>query len=137
MSVFVTANQPGFFGTFWDLIWTLIVIFAFVVYIMAMFSVIGDLFRDAKLGGGAKAIWMIFLILIPFLTLLVYLIARGDGMAERGAAETRQLQQAQDSYIRSVAGSPAHDIAKAKELLDAGTISQQEYEALKARALSS
>ena len=98
---------------------------------------IGDLFRDHKLSGWLKAIWIIFLIFVPFLTLLVYLIARGSGMARRGAAEAQQIQAAQADYIKSVAGSSATDeIAKAKELLDAGTITQAEFDAIKAKALS-
>ena len=130
----------NFWASFWDIIWWFIFIFAFVSYLYALFAVIGDLFRDRKLSGGWKAVWIIFLIFVPFLTLLVYLIARGRGMAERSAKEARQIQQAQDAYIKSVAGgtpaaSPADEIAKAKSLLDAGTISQAEYDALKAKAL--
>ena len=133
-------EYQGFWGSFWDLIWWFLWAFVFISYLFALFAVIGDLFRDHKLNGWAKAIWIIFLIFIPFLTLLVYLIARGKGMAERGAAEAKQMQKAQDAYIKSVAGgsaaSPAEEIAKAKSLLDAGTISQAEYDQLKAKALS-
>ena len=112
-------------------------IFVFVAYLMVIFSIIGDLFRDHELSGWWKALWIIFLIFVPFLTLLVYLIARGNGMAKRGAAEAKQYQAAQDAYIKSVAtaGSPSDEIAKAKGLLDAGTITQAEYDALKAKAL--
>lgn len=133
-------QYQGFWGSFWDIIWWFLWAFFFVAYLFALFAVIGDLFRDHTLNGWLKALWIIFLIFVPFLTLLIYLIARGRGMAERSAKEARQIQSAQDAYIKSVAGgapgaSPADEIAKAKALLDAGTISQAEYDALKAKAL--
>lgn len=131
-------EYQGFWGSFWDIIWWFLWIFFFMAYLFALFAVIGDLFRDHTLNGWWKAVWIIFLIFVPFLTLLIYLIARGKGMAERSAKEATQVRQAQDAYIKSVAGtsaSPADEIAKAKALLDAGTISQAEYDALKARAL--
>ena len=122
---------------FWSFIWLVIWIFVFVAYLMILFQIIGDLFRDHELSGWWKAVWIIFLIFVPFLTLLVYLIARGNGMAKRGAAEAKQLKAAQDAYIKQVAtaSSPSDEIAKAKTLLDAGTISQSEYDAIKAKAL--
>ena len=131
-------EYQGFWGSLGDLIWWFLWVFVFVAYLFALFAVIGDLFRDHELSGWWKAVWIIFLIFVPFLTLLVYLIARGNGMARRGAAEAKQLQAAQDSYIKSVAGgtSATDEIAKAKALLDSGSINQQEYEALKAKALS-
>jgi ABC-type Fe3+ transport system permease subunit len=131
-------EYQGFWGSFWDIIWWFLWIFFFMAYLFALFAVIGDLFRDHKLSGWWKAVWIIFLIFVPFLTLLVYLIARGSGMAKRSAKEASELQSAQDAYIKSVAGSaasPADEIAKAKGLLDAGTITQAEYDALKAKAL--
>ena len=131
-------EYQGFWGSFGDIIWWFLWIFFFMAYLFALFAVIGDLFRDHKLNGWWKAVWIIFLIFVPFLTLLVYLIARGNGMAQRSAKEASQLQSAQDAYIKSVAGgsaSPADEIAKAKSLLDAGTITQAEYDALKAKAL--
>ena len=132
-------QYQGFWGSFWDIIWWFLWAFFFVAYLFALFAVIGDLFRDHKLNGWWKAVWIIFLIFVPFLTLLIYLIARGRGMAERSAKEAVQLQKAQDAYIKSVAGSStasaADEIAKAKSLLDAGTITQAEYDALKAKAL--
>ncbi|WP_203582449.1 SHOCT domain-containing protein [Microbacterium hibisci] len=131
-------EYQGFWGSFWDIIWWFLWIFFFMAYLFALFAVIGDLFRDHKLNGWWKAVWIIFLIFVPFLTLLVYLIARGNGMAKRSAKEASELQHAQDAYIKSVAGasaSPADEIAKAKTLLDAGTITQAEYDALKAKAL--
>ncbi len=126
-----------FWSNFWSLIWWFLWAFVFIAYLMALFAIIGDLFRDHKLNGWWKAVWIIFLIFVPFLTALVYLIARGQGMAERNQREARAAQSAADTYIRQVAGSsPAEEIAKAKSLLDAGTISQEEYEQLKARALA-
>jgi Mn2+/Fe2+ NRAMP family transporter len=125
----------GFGDFFWYLLW----IFYFAVYIFVVFLIISDLFRDHKLNGWLKAVWIIFLVFVPFLTALVYLIARGRGMGERAQKEARQVQSATDEYIRSTAGtavSPADEIAKAKSLLDAGTISQAEYDQLKAKALS-
>ena len=122
-----------------DFFWYLLWIFYFTAYIFMVFLIISDLFRDHKLNGWWKAVWIIFLIFVPFLTALVYLIARGSGMAERAQKEARQYQQATDDYIRQTAGtaaSPSDEIAKAKALLDAGTISQAEYDQLKAKALS-
>ena len=129
----------SFWQSFWDIIWWTIWIFAFFAYLWAVIAIITDLFRDHKLNGWWKAVWIIFLIFVPFLTALVYLIARGSGMAERAQKEARQYQQATDEYIRQTAGtaaSPSDEIAKAKALLDAGTISQAEYDQLKAKALS-
>jgi len=124
--------------SFWDIIWFIIVSFAFIAYLMVMFNIIIDLFRDRDLSGGFKAIWMIFLIIFPFLTAIAYLITRGSGMAQRQAASAASAQAAQEAYIKDVAGSssPADQIAQAKSLLDAGAINQQEYEALKAKALA-
>ncbi|WP_109212157.1 MULTISPECIES: SHOCT domain-containing protein [Microbacterium] len=126
-------------GGFWDLILWFFWIFVFVAYLMVIFSIIGDLFRDDSVNGWVKAIWIIFLIFVPFLTALVYLIARGNGMQKRSIAQAQELRAAQDAYIRQTAGSSssaADDIAKAKSLLDSGAISQAEYDALKAKALA-
>lgn len=128
-----------FLSNFWDFIWLLFWTFAFVAYLFAIFAIIGDLFRDHKLNGWWKALWIIFLIFLPFLTALVYLIARGKGMAERSQAAATQSQQAANDYIRSAAGtsaSPSEEIAKAKALLDAGSITQAEFDSLKAKALA-
>ena len=128
-----------FWNNFWDLIWWFLWAFVFIAYLFALFAIIGDLFRDHKLNGWWKAVWIIFLIFVPFLTALVYLIARGNGMAERSQKEAKQYQAATDAYIRQTAGgasSPSDEITKAKALLDAGTITQAEYDQLKAKALS-
>ena len=127
----------SFWTSFWDLIWWFLAVFAFVAYLIALFSIVSDLFRDTKLSGWAKALWLIFLFWVPFLSALVYLIARGDGMAQRSNAVVRQNRERTEEYIRDVAGtSPADEIAKAKALLDAGTISEAEFAQLKAAALS-
>jgi ABC-type multidrug transport system fused ATPase/permease subunit len=125
-----------FLDDFWDFVWFFFWSFAFIAYLMALFAVIGDIFRDRSLNGWGKAVWMIFLIFVPFLTVLIYLIARGRSMAERSQRDATAAQMETNDYIRQVAGSSgADEIVKAKALLDAGTISNQEYEALKARAL--
>jgi hypothetical protein len=123
------------FGSFLiSMLW----IFIFVMFFFVWFMVIMDLFSDHKMGGGAKAVWIIFLILFPPITTLVYLIARGKSMGERRAAQYKAAEEAQKAYIQSAVGSvsPADQIASAKALLDSGTISQQEFDALKAKALS-
>lgn len=124
--------------TFWHFLWSTVVIFAFIAYLMILWSIIIDLFwRDHKTSGLVKAIWVIFLIVLPYLTALVYLIARGEGMALRAREAAASAKQETDSYIREAAGrSPAQEIADAKSLLDTGAITQQEYESLKGKALS-
>jgi predicted ferric reductase len=123
---------------FGDFFWLLIWSFFFVFYLMILFHILGDLFRDKGLSGWWKAVWVIALIVFPFLTALIYLIARGKGMAERQAGEMREAQAATDSYIQQVAsqGNPADQIATAKGLLDNGTITQAEFDRLKASALA-
>ena len=113
-------------------------VFVFVAYLMVLFSILGDLFRDETLSGWWKAVWIIFLIFVPFLTALVYLIARGTGMQKRALAQAADLRSQQDAYIRATAGSASatDDIAKAKSLLDSGAITQAEFEAIKAKALA-
>ena len=124
-------------NNFWTVIWLFFWSFAFVAYLFALFAIISDLFRDHQLNGWWKALWILFLIFVPFLTALVYLIARGPRMAERSQRDSRRAQSATDDYIRQVAGaSPADEIAKAKALLDAGAITPEEFAQLKAHALS-
>ena len=136
----ISYEYQGFWGSFWDIIWWFLTIFIFISYLFVLFAIISDLFRDHKLNGWWKAVWIIFLLFFPIITALVYLIARGRGMGERSQAQAKQLQEAQSEYIKSVAGagaaSPSDEIAKARALLDAGTIDQAEYDALKAKALS-
>ena len=121
---------------FWNFVWLFFWSFAFLAYLMVLVTIIGDLFTDHEANGWQKAVWMIFLVFLPFLTALVYLLARGSGMAERQQRREQQARGETDNYIKSVAGSsPANDIADAKKLLDAGTITPAEFESLKARAL--
>ena len=128
----------SFWESLGDIFWWTLWFFAFFAYLWAVIAIITDLFRDHKLNGSLKALWIIFLIFVPFLTALVYLIARGNGMAERAQKEARQVQSATDDYIRATAGaaSPSDEIAKAKALFDAGSITQAEFDQLKAKALS-
>jgi len=128
--------MPDFWSSIWDAIWWFLTIFIFIAYLMALFSIISDLFRDHKLNGWFKAIWFIFLIFFPIITALVYLIARGRGMSERAMAQAKQVQDAQESYIRQVAGGPAAEIQAAQQLLNSGAINQAEFDALKAKALA-
>ncbi|MDQ4109520.1 MAG: SHOCT domain-containing protein [Actinomycetota bacterium] len=123
--------------SFWDIIWFIIVSFAFVAYLMVLFNIVTDLFRDKSVSGGMKALWMLGLIFLPFLIAVIYLIVRGKGMAERQNQAVQNVRAAQDDYIRSVAGtSPTDEIAKAQQLLDAGTITQAEFASLKAKAMT-
>jgi len=123
---------------FWHFFYLLIWSFVFVAYLMVLFQIIGDLFRDRDLSGWLKALWIIGLIIFPFVVALIYLIARGKGMAERHMAAVQTAQKATDQYIQSVAAqsAPADQIASAKALLDAGTIDQAEFNQLKAKALA-
>jgi len=124
---------------FWDFFWLMVFWFVFISYLMVLFQIISDLFRDRELSGLLKAVWIIALLFFPFLTALIYLIARGKGMGERHLAAAQASKQAADQYIQSVAGksNPADQIGSAKQLLDAGTISQQEFDQLKSKALAS
>jgi len=126
---------------FWSIVWLMIWSFFFVAYLFVLFYVLTDLFRDHQLSGWWKALWIIFLIIAPYLTALVYIIARGRGMAERQGAAYQQARTAQDAYIKQVAGSSGgksatDHIADAKALLDNGTINQSEFDKLKAKALA-
>jgi hypothetical protein len=127
-------------NSFWDFFWFIISFFLLMAYLMVLFQIIGDLFRDKDVSGGIKAVWVFFLIFLPILTSLVYLIARGKGMAERNISAAHAAQQDQEAYIRKVSGaggaSPADEIARAKALLDSGAITQTEFDGLKAKALA-
>ncbi len=123
-------------SNFWDLVTLLVSTFLFVAYLFILFQIVTDLFRDGEMGGGAKALWIVGLVFLPMLTAIVYIIARGKGMAARQQATLNRMKNESESYIRQVAGrSPAADIAEAKSLLEAGTITQAEFERLKAKAL--
>lgn len=124
---------------FWDWFWLMVWWFFFVMYLVLLFQIIGDIFRDRKLNGFFKALWILALFVVPFLSALIYLIARGNGMAERQMTRMADQQAATDDYIKSVAGSgasPASQISDAKALLDSGAITQDEFAALKAKALA-
>ena len=126
---------------FWDFFWFIISFFILMAYLMVLFQILGDLFRDKEVSGGVKALWIVGLIFLPILVSLLYLITRGHGMAERNLAAVKEAQSNQDAYIRSVAGgggsgSAAEEIARAKSLLDSGAISPEDFEKLKAKALA-
>ena len=124
-------------SNFWDLILLMLSTFVLIAYLLILFQIVVDLFRDGELGGGYKALWLIGLIFLPGLTAIVYIIGRGRGMAERQRASLQRAKSDTDAYIREVAGkSPAEHIAEAKALLDAGTINQEEFAKLKAKALA-
>ena len=124
-------------SNFWDLMWLIVSTFVFIAYLLVLFHIVIDLFRDTELGGFAKALWIIGLIFLPVLTALLYIVARGSGMAGRQRAAMQRAKSDTESYIRDVAGkSPADQIADAKRLLDAGTINQDEFAKLKTKALA-
>lgn len=122
---------------FWDVVVLLASTFIFVAYLIVLFHIVVDLFRDSAMGGGAKALWIIGLVFLPVLTSIVYILARGGGMAERQQAAMKKAKDDADTYIRQVAGtSPAQEIAQAKALLDAGSITADEFARLKAKAIA-
>jgi Short C-terminal domain/Phospholipase_D-nuclease N-terminal len=129
--MFIAADYP-----FLDVLWTMIIFFCWVCWIWIVITVFIDLFRRDDIGGWGKAGWVVFVIVLPFLGVLVYLIAQHDGMRERSVKQAQAQKQEFDRYVREAAGGSADQIAKAKQLLDAGTITQDEFDALKAKALS-
>jgi Short C-terminal domain/Phospholipase_D-nuclease N-terminal len=122
---------------FVDVLWSMIIFFFWVIWIWIVITVLVDVFRRDDIGGWAKAAWVVFVVILPWLGVLVYLIAQHDGMRERSVKQAQAQRRELDDYVRETAGGgSAADIAKAKELLDAGAITQQEFEALKAKALA-
>ena len=121
---------------FLDILWTMFIFFLFIIWIWILITVFVDIFRRKDVGGGSKALWVIFVIILPYLGVLIYLIANHDGMADRNLAQVQQQKAATDDYIRSVSGGSAAEIEKAKALLDSGAITQAEYDSLKAKALA-
>jgi predicted PurR-regulated permease PerM len=121
---------------FLTFLWSLIVIFFMVVYFMMLFSIIVDIFRRHDIHGGKKAMWLLFILFLPLIGLITYLIVNGHGIAERQAKDVQKSQEQFDQYVQNVAGGSADQIAKAKELLDAGTITQAEFDQIKAKALA-
>jgi hypothetical protein len=132
--VIVAADYPLL-----NVFWTIIIVFAWVAWFWVLIIVISDLFSRHDIGGWAKAFWMLFVIVVPFLGVFIYVISQGKGMTERRNQQVKASQQEFDSYVRQVAASdgPADQIAKAKQLLDNGTIDQAEFDRLKAQALAS
>ena len=125
---------------FLDILGTMLIFFAWVIWFWLLIRVFGDLFRRHDISGWGKAAWTFFVIIIPFIGVLIYLIAHGQDMGKRDIEQAQAAQAQYDEYIRSVAGSEggaAAEIAKAKSLLDSGAISQAEFDSLKAKALSS
>jgi hypothetical protein len=133
LHVVLAADYP-----FLDVLWTLLIFFAWVIWFWILITVFSDLFRRHDIGGGAKVLWSIFVIALPFLGVFIYLLTQNDGMMERRRTETEAAQGQFHDYVRSVAssGGSASEIEKAKQLLDSGAITQSEYEALKAKALA-
>ena len=125
----------SFLEATWSIIWWTFEAFIFVAAIMLLVWIFIDLFRDRDLGAGFKVLWIIFLIFLPLLGALIYVIARGKGMAERSAARQVQPAREDDAYRPGASSTPAEDIARAKGLLDIGAISQGEFNAIKSKAL--
>jgi hypothetical protein len=129
--VFIAADYP-----FLDVFWTIIIFFFWVIWIWIVITVLVDVFRRHDIGGFPKALWVIFVVIVPWLGVLIYLIVEHDGMRDRSMQQAQAQKAALDDYVRGAAGGSADEIAKAKELLDSGAITQQEFDALKAKALS-
>lgn len=122
---------------FLEVLWTMLVFFAWVIWFWILITVFADLFRRKDIGGGSKVLWSIFVIILPFLGVFIYLLTQNDGMVERRTKEAEVAQGQFNDYVRTVAasGGAAGEIEKAKQLLDSGAITQSEYDALKAKAL--
>ena len=129
----VAASYP-----FLNILWDILIIFAWVIFIWIAITVLIDVFRRHDISGWAKAAWVVFVVILPWIGVLVYLIVNHNGMNERSAREARTQQAQFDEYVRQATGSggAASDIEKAKQLLDSGAITPQEFEALKAKALA-
>ena len=127
----IAADYP-----FLDILWTMVIFFSWVIWIWIVIAVLTDVFRRHDIGGWTKALWTVFVIVLPFLGVLIYLIAQHDGMRDRNEKQTKQQQAAMDDYVKETAGGgSATEIAKAKELLDSGAITQAEYDTIKSKAL--
>ena len=130
----VVENYP-----FLEVFWTMLVFFAFVVWIWLLFMVIADIFRRHETSGFVKVLWLIFIIVIPYFGVFIYLIIEHQGMSERAIKQQEAAKSEFDQYVQSVAAKddPTQQIAKAKELLDNGTITQAEFDQMKQKALAS
>jgi hypothetical protein len=127
----IAADYP-----FMDVLWSMIIFFFWVIWIWIVITVLIDVFRRHDIGGFAKALWVIFVVILPWLGVLIYLIVEHDGMRERSVKQAQAQRDAFDDRVREAAGGSADEIAKAKQLLDQGAITQDEFNALKAKALS-
>jgi hypothetical protein len=121
---------------FLDVFWSMIIFFFWVIWIWIVVTVLIDIFRRSDIGGFAKAMWVIFVVILPWLGVLIYLIAQHDGMRERSIKQAQQQKEQFDQYVRDAAGGSADEIHKAKQLLDSGAITQAEFDTLKAKALA-
>ena len=123
---------------FLDVLWTMLIFFAWVIWFWILIAVFADLFRRKDIGGGSKVLWTIFVIIVPFLGVFIYLLVNHEGMADRSVREVQASQAQMDAHIQSVAGSggPAAEIERAKALLDSGAIDQAEFDAIKKKALA-
>ena len=127
----IAADYP-----FMDVFWSMLIFFCWVIWIWVVITVLIDVFRRDDISGWVKALWVVFVVILPWLGVLIYLIVEHKGMQERSVQQAQQQQQQFDSYVRDAAGGSATQIAKAKELLDSGAITQEEYDKLKAQALA-
>ena len=118
------------------MLWTILIIFGFVIWFWLLITVFSDLFRRHDCSGGKKVLWVLFLIVAPLIGVLIYLIANGHSMAERNAQAMKAAQKQFDDHVKEVAGGSAAEIAQAKSLLDSGAITQEEFDAIKKKALS-
>ena len=128
----VGADYP-----FLDVLWTMLIIFAWIIWFWLLITIFSDLFRRHDTSGFVKVLWIIFVIIAPFLGVFIYLIANHDGMADRNISQMQAQQAKTDEYIRSVSGGSAAEIEKAKGLLDSGAITQAEFDTIKQKALAS
>ena len=131
--MFIAADYP-----FLDVLWTMLIFFAWIIWFWLLITVFADVFRRHDTSGFAKVLWIIFVIVLPFLGVFIYLIVNHDGMTQRSMKEAQTQRAQMDDYVRSVAGSggAAAEIERAKALLDSGAISQSEFDAIKAKALA-
>ena len=122
---------------FLDIFWTMFIFFLFFIWLTILFRIFGDIFRRKDIGGGAKALWIIFVILLPFLGVFIYLITQNDGMTQRALDRAQAQRSETDAYVQSVAGGgAAGEIERAKALLDSGAITQAEFDAIRQKALA-
>jgi hypothetical protein len=133
LSTIFAADYP-----FLDILWTMLIFFLWIMWFWLLIVIIGDVFRRRDIGGGKKTIWLIFILFVPFIGVLAYVLTNSDGMAERNLERARQDRARMDDYVRETAGSggAATEIDRAKQLLDSGAITQEEFQAIKAKALA-